>query len=158
MARLPLGMGVRWRAHPPAVFSPSPQKALSCHPHVMSCLFPEGTLVERRGCVHVWSGVKRNATRNTNLQSHIYPSQLRCFSFPPSAPFATVDSREVRKSAQISGAFVGISRNRQLRPQWDVVSSWSDSRNNFLGELKAFDEKASRDGTLSKQFQWSVLR
>ena len=28
-----------WRAHPPAVFSPSPEKALSCHPHVMSCLF-----------------------------------------------------------------------------------------------------------------------
>ena len=59
------------------------------------------------------------------------------FSFPPSAPVATVDSWEVRKSAQILGAFVGISRDRQLRPQWDVVSSWSDPRNNFVGELKA---------------------
>ena len=34
---------------------------------------------ERGGCVHVWSGVKRNATRNTNLLSDKNTSQLRCF-------------------------------------------------------------------------------
>ena len=32
---------------------------------------------EEGGCVHVWSGVKRNTTRNTNLLSHAYTSQLR---------------------------------------------------------------------------------
>ena len=120
---------------------------------LMSChAFSRKVLLWREGAVcTVWSGVKRNATRNTNLLSHTYTSQFRCFSFSPSAP--PLNSWEVRKSAQISGAFVCISRDRQLRPQWDVVSSWSDSRNNFLGELKAFDEKASRDWTLSKQFQ-----
>ena len=56
--------------------------------------------------MHVWSGAQRNITRNTNLLSHTYTSQLCCFSFPPSAPFTAVDSWEVTESAQISGAFV----------------------------------------------------
>ena len=42
------------------------------------------THVERTVCVHVWSGVKRSATRNTNLVSHIH---FPLFCFPPSTPF-----------------------------------------------------------------------
>ena len=121
MARLPLGMGVSWRAHPPAEFCPTSKRLRLVI--VTSCLFLKCAPVERRGCVHVWSGVKRNTTRITNLLSHAHISQLRCFFFPAirlhSPPLIAGKWKSRRRSVVLSW---NMSDDCRPRPQLDVAS------------------------------------
>ena len=92
-------------------------------------------------CVHVWSGVKRNTTRNTILLPHMYTSQLRCFSFPPSAPVATVDSWEVRKSAKISGARESNRECKRVRERGRERERESERERERVRECKRVRER-----------------